>query len=282
MRCLADRYPPLPHGGAVALALRLFLLNIRGRLEYRLDFLMGVLHGIAYQLVGVAFIWAVLTRFPSLGGWSLGEVAFLYALRLLIHSLYLPFLWNVMTLSSQVRQGELDRLLLRPVHPLLLVITRTFQINAVGDLLTALVLFWGAQSAVGIEWTLAKVGYLVLVLAGGVLLETGVQLAISSLSIWLVHAERINWWADTAFNSFGNYPLTVYGGAVRFAFVFILPLAFVSYFPATVILEREAELAALSLSPALAYGAPAAGVVVFALALGFFRFALTRYRSTGN
>ena len=43
------------------------------RLEYRLDFAMGVLHGIMYQLVGVVFIWAVLTRFPSLGGWHTFE-----------------------------------------------------------------------------------------------------------------------------------------------------------------------------------------------------------------
>ena len=108
------------------------------------------------------------------------------------------------------------------------------------------------------------------------------QLVISSLSIWLVHAERINWWADTVFNSFGNYPLTIYGGVVRFGFTFVLPLAFVSYFPASVILDREHELTELSLSPALAYGAPLAGIVTFGLALAFFRFALGRYRSTGN
>lgn len=276
---LADAYPPIPGGGTLAILLRLFALNIKARLEYRADFVMNVLHGITYQLVGIAFIWTVLHRFPSLGGWNFGEVAFLYALRLLGHSLYLPFFWNLMALSELVRSGDFDRLLLRPVHPLILVITRAFQMNAAGDLVMSLAVFWVAQSALHLTWSATDLLYLLLVLAGAVLIEAAVQLILSSLAIWVVDASPLNWWADDLFNTFGNYPLTIYDRSLRFGFTYILPLAFVGYFPATVFLDRTGGGV---FQVMFAYATPVVGVLSFVVALLFFSFSLRHYRSTGT
>jgi ABC-2 type transport system permease protein len=279
---LAEMYPPLSGRGLPALTLRLCVLNVKAAVEYRLDFLFSVLQGITYQLIGILFIWAVLTRFPSLGGWEFGEVAFLYALRLLSHSVYLPFLWNLIGLSDLVRQGELDRLLLRPVHPLLLVVTRTFKIVALGDLTVAVAVFAVAQSALRIDWSAGQLLSLVLVLAGGALIEAAVQLFAGSLAVWLVNATRLHWWADEVFNTFGHYPLTIYDRALQLGFTYLVPLAFVAYIPATAILGRQDELRTVGLSPLVAYGTPIVGVLTAGLALAFFHFALGRYQSTGN
>jgi ABC-2 type transport system permease protein len=276
--------PPAPGARAAGPPASVFAMHIRARLEYRVDFLTGVLHGIGFQLVGLVFIWTVLHRFPDLAGWTFGEVAFLYALRLLSHSLYLPFLSNVTEIAELVRNGGLDRLLLRPVHPLLLVVTRTFQINAVGNVLTSVAVFWVAQNTLGIEWTPGRVLYLALALLGGVLIEAGVHLFLSSLAVWIVDTRRLNSWVGGLFNSFGNYPLTIYNHALQFGFTFVLPLAFVAYFPATLLLDREDEGAVglVGIQPLLAYATPVVGVVVFGLAMAFFAFALRRYRSTGH
>jgi len=62
---------------------------LRGAAQYRLNFVLLALMGIAYHGSGFAFIAVVLSRFPSIGGWTFPEIAVLYALRVLAHATYL-------------------------------------------------------------------------------------------------------------------------------------------------------------------------------------------------
>ena len=279
---LADRYPPPRHRHPIAVACQLLAAHVASRMEYRVNFLLGVANGVGFQFSGLVFVWAVLHRFPSLGGWSFGEVAFLYALRLLGHSLHAPFLRNVAGVGELVRSGELDRLLLRPVHPLLLVVSQGFQVQAVGNLLVAGVVFYGAQAALDVEWSAARLAFFALALVGAVLIETGVQLFLSTLSVWLISSKsRLNDWADGLFSSFGSYPFTVLNRPLQVAFTFLLPLAFVAYFPAAHLLDRRDE-GVIGIQPLFAYATPLVGLAVFAASLGFFDFALRHYRSSGH
>ena len=67
----------------------------RSALQYRLNILFMVAAGVAYQGVGFVFVWVLLHSFPTLAGWGLREVLFLYGLRLVAHAL-----WSVATVSS--------------------------------------------------------------------------------------------------------------------------------------------------------------------------------------
>lgn len=273
------RTQPIRGWPLALLVLRVTALNLKGRLQYRVDFLLWMLHGIAYQVMGLTFVWVVLSRFHSMRGWSLAEVLFMYSLRLLTHGLYLPVFYNVMSVAGMVRQGEFDRILLRPLNPLLQVLTQTFQVNSAGDTVVAIVLFGIAQRMLHLRWGPGTIGFLILVLVGGVLLEAAIQLAFASLSFWVVDASDLNWWADNLMNSFANYPLNIFGGVVRYLFTFVLPVAFLAYFPAAVFLHKTADVA---FTPLFAYGAPAAGVVAFPLAYALWSTGLRRYQSTGT
>jgi ABC-2 type transport system permease protein len=270
-----------PLGGLALcrLALRVTALNLKARLEYRVDFLLWLLHGVAYQVMGLAFVWVVLMRFHAIGGWSLGEVLFLYSLRLLTHGLYLPVFWNIMSVSDLVRQGGFDRLLLRPLNPLLQILLQTVQANFAGDLTVALALFAYAQHILHLRWTVAAVAFLVLVLVGGVLLEAAIQLAFSTLSFWVVDSSTVSWWADELMNTFANYPLDLFAAPVRYLFTFVVPVAFLAYFPGAVFLGRADGVV---FTPLFAYGAPAAGVLAFTLAYAFWNAGLRRYQGTGT
>lgn len=263
----------------VRLAVRVTAMNLKARLEYRVDFLLWMLHGVAYQVMGLAFVWVVLSRFHAIRGWSLGEIMFMYSLRLLTHSFYLPVFYNVMSVSNLVRQGGFDRVLLRPMNPLLQILLQTVQANFAGDLAVAVALLAFAQRSLHLHWTAGLVGFGVLVLTGGVLMEAAIQLAFSTLSFWVVDSSAVSWWADELMNTFANYPLDLFAAPVRYLFTFVVPVAFLAYFPASVFLGRAG---AVAFTPLFAYGAPAAGVAAFALAYGFWNLGLRRYQSTGT
>ena len=66
---------------SLSLALVLAAAYIRGQMEYRFNFVVSVVMGLVYQLTGFVFVWVLIVRFSDLGGWTLGEIAFLYGLQ---------------------------------------------------------------------------------------------------------------------------------------------------------------------------------------------------------
>ncbi len=60
----------------------LWMAGLRGALEYRVDFVLMTLMGLVRQGTGMALMWVILARFETIAGWTLGEVIFLYGMRL--------------------------------------------------------------------------------------------------------------------------------------------------------------------------------------------------------
>lgn len=261
------------------ISLALLAAGLRRELQYRMNFVTWILVGLVYQLTGFVFIWVVLARFESVGGWTLGDVAFLYGLRLVGHALSVAVFGHIHGLEWLVREGAFDRVLVRPIPPLLHLVTNRLPVGAIGDLSGGLVLFIAASGMVDVSWSPLAFGYLALAVAGGALIEGGIRFGIASMSFRFLRTSGLLFFVDGIFNNFGPYPLRIFGGAIEFALTFGLPVAFVAYLPASVLLERTHEL---SVQPLVAYLAPLAGIVVMALAYAVWRHELPRYQSSGH
>jgi ABC-2 type transport system permease protein len=264
---------------ALSIYLSLLAGGLQNELQYRVNFVLMLAMGLVYQLTGAVFVWVVLTRFDAIAGWTLGEVAFLYGMRLIIHGLQGLAGGRLANFEWLVRQGEFDRVLVRPLSPLLQVMSSRFNVNQLGDLIGGVVLFVAANSMVDVDWSPAALGYLALVMVGGCLIELALQLVTGALVFRFMSVGALSYLIDDVFNNFGNYPLSIFGGGVRFLLTFGLPLAFVAYFPSTVLLRRTEEL---TVHPALAYGAPLVGVVWFAAGYALWRWQMRSYQSAGH
>jgi ABC-2 type transport system permease protein len=263
----------------ITLGLALWTAGLRSALQYRTDTFIVIVMALAFQGTGFAFAWVLLSRFESLAGWTLGQVAFLYGLRLIVHAVAGVLTGPFFGLESQVRSGEFDRYLIRPLSPLLQFMTQRVEISILGDLLGGVAIFIAANQLVGLAWTPAALLYLVLAIAGGALAEGAVRILIGALSFRFLASTSFLYLADSVFSTFANYPLTIFGGILQFLFTFGLPLAFVAYVPATVLLDRTAEL---QVNPVLAYVAPAIGVLWSVIAVRVFNRELRNYQSAGS
>lgn len=251
---------------------------LRSELAYRANFLM-ISAGLAYQGIGFAFIWVVLARFDSIAGWTLPEMALLYGIRLTSHGLWaIPFN-RLIALDELVRGGEFDRFLIRPLNPLIQLMTSRFWLGTFGDLIGGIAILTTASALADVDWSPLAVGYLLAALLGGALVEASVQLAGAALTFRMLSTMALRGLLDSVFNTFGNYPVKIFGGVGQFLFTFVLPLAFVAYLPASVLLDRTGEL---HVAPAFAYAAPLAGTVTFTLAYLFWRRQLRAYQSSGH
>lgn len=252
---------------------------LRSQLQYRGNLLLTFAGGVAFQGIGLVFVWVVVARFGAIGGWSMAELAFLYGMRLTAHGLWMIPSSQLFRLDLTLRTGEFDRYLIRPSGPLLQLLCREVNLATFGDLATGVVILSAAASRIGLSTSPLALFYLLLALCGGALVEGSFQLAASALSFRLLSNQSLRIFIDNIMNNFGGYPLTIFPSATRFALTFLIPVAFVAYLPANLLLDRTDEL---ELGPWLAFGAPLAGPLLIAFAYLFWRTQLRHYSSSGT
>ena len=153
------------------------------------------------------------------------------------------------------------------------------RVSAIGDALGGVALFLAANALVRVDWSPAAIAYLLLAIVGGRLVEAALKLAVAAFSFRTLNTTSLVFLVDNVFSNFGNYPLSIYGVGVRWLLTFGIPVAFVAYFPAAVLLGRTHDLSVPAL---IAYIAPAAGLLWFTLAYQLFRHELRAYQSSGH
>lgn len=252
---------------------------LRGQLAYRVNFLLLGVLGVVYQGSGLAFIWVLLSQVGTIGGWTFDELFFLYSMRMLAHAAWVVPFNQLDMLSHMVREGRLDVFLVRPVSPLLQVLTHRFQLNVLGDAVLAVVAFVVALGVADIELTPLSAAYLVLAVLGGAMAEGAVVLAVASLNFRYLETEGAQRLIDNVYLIFGSYPLHVFGATLQWTLTWLVPVAFVAYLPAATLLGRPEGPA---LGGALAWAVPAVGAAWFALAHRVWGWQLNRYQSAGH
>lgn len=252
---------------------------LRSGMQYRLNVAIMVLGGAAYQGSGLAFLWVLLHTVPRLAGWNFGQIAFLYGLRLLAHGVWLLLLNGITVTDAVVRAGEFERVLLRPVNPLLQMAPNPRSLMPLGDFSIAVVVFGASLTLVHIDWTPATIAVCLLGLLGGILIESAVALFLAGVSIRVVNLWAVRWFVDDSISMLSSYPLGIFSTGAQRLLTYLLPVAFIAYLPSSVVLHRTGQLAVPTV---LAYLGPLVGAVMFAVAYLFWGRQLRHYQGVGH
>lgn len=242
------------------LALRIAGLSFRAELEYRAHFVTSVLFGVAFQTSVIVFITVLLGSFAGMGGWSSHEVLLIAAMRMLSHGVYALFFDRNYYLASLVQDGRLEAFLLRPMPVYRQVQLAIFPTNALGDLAVGASMFTWAVWVINLSWTPAQIVYLVAGLSGGVFMEAAISTTLASFMLRFPAASAWDTWIEELLGTFGNYPLSFLPPLITNGFTFILPLAFIAYFPAAVLTGHSGGL---NVPAAVAAAAPLIGLAAF-------------------
>lgn len=253
--------------------------SIRGQMQYRLNFLMSIAFGLMFQGLGFVFILIVLGQFEEIGGWTLSEVAFLYGMRLTSHGLWVMAFSQLFRIDRIVREGEFDRMLVRPMPMMLQLMFGAFRLPAIGDLLGGLLVMGWALTRVDIDWTVPKALFLVAALIGGAMIDGAFQLGPAALTFRALDSFPLRWLFDDLFNRFGGYPLSIFGKGAQVALMWIVPVAFVAWLPSTVILDKTDTLTVPAWLP---WFSPVLGVLLISLAAWLFVRESRQYQSSGS
>ncbi|HPE52477.1 MAG TPA: ABC-2 family transporter protein, partial [Methanothrix soehngenii] len=147
---------------SIKLLFHLIRLQIRSQLQYPVSFILEVISGVI--IMGFYFVAFALTftRFDNIGGWSLGEVAFVWGLAEFsfgtMDMIFSGFDYDAF--GPMIRKGQFDQLLLRPVNITLQIFGSRFVLRRLGKMIEGLIIFIYSLTLLQVDWIALKIIYL--------------------------------------------------------------------------------------------------------------------------
>ena len=109
-------------------------------MQSKVDFLMGLFGFFFTQITGILFLYLVFEQIPSLQGWSLNQLIFIYGFAQIPRGIDHLFTDNIWMIAWRwVINGDFDRYMLRPMNVFFQVIAEKLQPDALGELLVGMI-----------------------------------------------------------------------------------------------------------------------------------------------
>ena len=248
-------------------------------MEYRASFWLNFAGSLGASLIDFGAIFVVFAHIPALAGWSVGEVALLFGLAGLSFGLTDMVMGHMDGLGGMIRMGELDTLLTRPMGSLFQVLTSDFQLRRLGKLLQAFAVLAFAVIAADVALTAPKVAVMLSTIVSSAVLFGAIWVTFASICFWTADASEITNAFTYGGNYLAGYPIDIFGVWVRRLLAFVIPTAFVAYFPALYLLDRPTTP---GLGRVLPFATPIVALLASIVAGCAWRIALRHYRSTGS
>lgn len=219
--------------------------SISAQLEYRANFLLGLL-GALLQAGGSLFGLLILTGDgQSVGGWSYREAMVVVGLFTLVQGFIGAFLYpNLNKIAEAIRTGTMDFTLLKPIDAQFQVSARNVNIFPLTNIVIGLmVIGWALPGIPGVTSAGLLIGTLLVVAA--LMIVYAVWFLLTTTAFWFVKVENITELFNGLFRA-GQFPVSVLPGWVRFFFTFVVPVAFITTVPAEAIIGRAKLPSALT------------------------------------
>jgi ABC-2 type transport system permease protein len=222
-------------------------------------------------------VWIIFSNTTVLKGWQWQHMLVLMGVyRIVAGGIRMSIVPNMRMVLEDIREGTLDFVLLRPVNAQLLVSIRQFMIWRVTDVLFgAAVAVYGCVKLMGYVPPLAALTF-VFLLAAAFVIVYSLWLMLATLCFWFVRIQNIEMIFWNVFEA-GRFPIAVYRPWVQWTLTFIVPLAFITTFPATTLFADPAMSPSwmpLAWMPLVA-AFMAAGMLL--ISSWFWRFGLRHY-----
>lgn len=250
--------------------------SIVSRLEYKRDTFISIFNFFLTNVASILSIWMIMESIPSLSGWTMVEMGFLYGFSMLpvaLDHVFTDDLWSVA--FFKVQSGEMDRMFTKPVPVLFQVIAETFQLEGLGELAVGVVMLSVCGVMLNVSWNFGVIFMLTVATLFGALMITSFKIIFASLAFRFKRSGKL---LQISYNFIGytRYPIKIYPAVIRGLLTFVFPFALIISYPVEIFLFRNYSPYVLSAVIA------AVAAALFALSLVIWRLLERRYESTGS
>ena len=243
-------------------------------LEYRANF-------IAQALVSLSFVGATFTttlvlfsHTERVGGWRYDEALIVASIYVIVDGLIISVLQpNVKRIIEMVRDGTMDFTLLKPVNAQFMVSARHISSSGLIEIAAGLALLGVALTRLNYQPDAASVASFAFMFTLGLAMVYSIWIAMATTSFWFVKVGNLTELFNALFET-GRFPISAFRGVIRAGLTFVVPVAFITTFPAQAVL-RTIEPGNMAMGVGMALAA-------LALSAAFWRYAIRSYSSASS
>ena len=258
---------------------KLIAAKLRSQLVYRASFAVDFVSQVLAQSYELIVILVLFSQVNALGGFTRNEVLLMYAFAGAAFGVADLFAGQLDNLPTYIRTGTFDVLLMRPLGTLPQIMVSDIRLRRIGRITGALAVMAYALSHVAIDWTPAKVVLAIVTPMAGAVIYSAVWVVACSICFWIVEGREFANAVTYGSNAFTSYPINVYSAPLRWVMAFIVPGAFVAYYPSLALLGKQDPL---GLPGWVGWTSPLVAALAATVAGLVWRFAVRHYRGTGS
>ena len=249
--------------------------SIKARLSYRFDALVGIFGFLISNVLTFSTLYLTINAIPSLNGWDINYMGFLYGFYLIpksIDHIFSDQIWQLA--NGGITRGILDKYLIKPINPLFQLVSEMIQLEGFGELLLGIVFLGVFTPKLAITFEFYQIVLLVICAFFSMWFFFAIKLIFASISFWTKRSIEV---MTTIYevSNFAKYPIDIFSGVVRFILTDILPFSVVIFFPIKALLF-DGNLWLVTLYVIIV------SVVMFVISIFVWTKGLKRYESAGS
>ena len=224
-----------------------FRLHIKSMILYRGDFLFALFSDVVWGMAGLLMMAGIFGNGSGIGSYTYEEVAFMYAYSLASLGIYYLFFRNVSNIpETYIYEGNLDRLMIRPINMYFQIILEKFFVDKGGDFIVGVVLIMIYGQQINISWDMKAIAWCIALLFCSAVIYLEINSIYSVISFWIEDRHGMTNGLDS-FRIFVKYPIDMYHGILKWILTFLLPYAFTAYYLALVFLRGRKDYILLTI-----------------------------------
>lgn len=206
-------------------------LHLMSELEYKASFIASFLSQILVFFSYYFVILALFSKFDNIKGFSMYEVLLCFSVIQFGFDFNEVFARGVDQFDKLIVSGRFDLLLLRPKNIILQVLLNDSDFVKISRLIQAIIVMVIALSNLHIEYNVFKIIALLLMFLSAVVIFFGVLILAASYCFITIQGLEVRNVITNGGKSMAQYPIGVFNKGFLFIFTFIIPYAFVNYYP---------------------------------------------------
>lgn len=247
---------------------------IKARMQYRADFIISSFGMLFSSLITLGVFWVIFDTVPDLAGWSMNEMVFIYAFYMLAISPMQIIFDHFWQLRFNLQQGTFLKYYFRPLNMMFYYTSEIFDLKGLTQLFVGIALLIYSAAQLHVEWTLARIGLLFITLFSASLVQISIVVMAACASFWVLDSYPVLGLA-WRLREFAPYPMSIFDGAFRFTFTYILPIGFIAFYPSQIFLRPD------EVSP-ITYLSPLIGIGMFSITYWIWKQGVNSYTGTGS
>ena len=258
----------------LSIYLKILSQDLKSKLSYRTDFWVSILGMLVTNIAGFLSIMILFQNIETIGEWNYHQLLFLYGFSLIATTPVQCFFDNNWNLGGYVLSGEFIKYCLRPINIFFYYISEVFDIKGIGQLIFGIITICYSWKALMLPISITSIILLVFELLSASLFMIAMMNIAAATSFWIINSGDIMI-LTFRFREYARYPINIFSPICKIIFTYIIPIAFISYYPSLFFIKEESV-------SFISWMTPIFGLLFFGLSIKLWLKGAKSYSGTGS